>query len=277
MSRAVMTDCRLPVRYRVSSRVEETHDTVTITLEPADDPIAAFRPGQFMMLYSFGVGEIPISVSGPPGQPSLTHTIRSVGAVSASLCAAQPGQVVGVRGPFGTSWDDADSPGGDLLLVAGGIGLAPLRPALLSALAQPGRYRRIILLAGARSPAELVFAAEYGRWRDSGAEVGITVDRADASWPGQVGVVTQLIGQAHLDPLLTAALICGPEVMMRITARSLTAAGLPAASIWISLERNMQCGTAECGHCQLGPLLLCRDGPVVNFKIAEPLLAVKEL
>jgi NAD(P)H-flavin reductase len=272
-----MNDCRYPVRYRVSSRLEETHDTVTLTLEPAEDPIAAVHPGQFTMLYSFGVGEIPISVSGPPGQPSLTHTIRSVGAVSAALCAAQPGHVIGVRGPFGTSWDDADAAGRDLLLVAGGIGLAPLRPALLSALAQPGRYRRIIILAGARSPAELVFAAEYGQWRELGAEVDITVDKADASWPGQVGVVTQLIGQARLDPPRTTALICGPEVMMRITGRALTAAGLPATSVWISLERNMQCGIAECGHCQLGPLLLCRDGPVVNFRAAEPLLMVREL
>jgi anaerobic sulfite reductase subunit B len=272
-----MNDCRYPVRYRVSSRLAETHDTVTLTLEPAEDPIAAFRPGQFTMLYSFGVGEIPISVSGPPGQPALTHTIRSVGAVSAALCAARPGEFIGVRGPFGTSWDDADAAGRDLLLVAGGIGLAPVRPALLAALAQPGRYRRVIVLAGARSPAELVFAAEYGQWREHGADVEITVDKADASWPGQVGVVTQLIGRAHLDPTRTTALICGPEVMMRITARALAAAGLPAASVWISLERNMQCGIATCGHCQLGPLLLCRDGPIVNFQIAEPLLAVREL
>jgi NAD(P)H-flavin reductase len=272
-----MTESRLPVRYRVSSRVEETHDTVTITLEPAEDPIAEFRPGQFTMLYSFGVGEIPISVSGPPGQLSLTHTIRSVGAVSAALCAAQPGQIIGVRGPFGTSWDDAGAAGRDLLLVAGGIGLAPLRPALLAALAQPGRYRRIIVLAGARSPAELVFAADYDRWREHGAEVDITVDKADASWPGQVGVVTQLISQAHLDPTRTTALVCGPEVMMRITTRALTAVSLPSASIWISLERNMQCGIAECGHCQLGPLLLCRDGPIVNFQVAEPLLVIREL
>jgi anaerobic sulfite reductase subunit B len=272
-----MIDCRYPVRYRVSSRLEETHDTVSLTLEPAEDPIAACRPGQFTMLYSFGVGEIPISVSGPPGQPALTHTIRSVGAVSAALCAAQPGHVIGVRGPFGTSWDDADAAGRDLLLVAGGIGLAPLRPALLAALAQPGRYRRIIVLAGARSPAELIFAPEYGGWRERGASVDITVDKADASWPGQVGVVTQLIGRAQLDPPLTTALMCGPEVMMRITGRALTAAGLPAARVWISLERNMQCGIAECGHCQLGPLLLCRDGPVVNFEVAEPLLAVREL
>jgi anaerobic sulfite reductase subunit B len=272
-----MSDCRYPVRYRVSSRLEETHDTVTLTLEPAEDPIAAIRPGQFTMLYSFGVGEIPISVSGLPGQPALTHTIRSVGAVSAALYAAQPGQVIGVRGPFGTSWDDADAAGRDLLLVAGGIGLAPLRSALLAALAQPGRYRRIIVLAGARSPAELVFAAEYGEWRERGAAVDITVDKADASWPGQVGVVTQLIGRAQLDPPRTTALICGPEVMMRITGRALTAVGLPAASVWISLERNMQCGIAECGHCQLGPLLLCRDGPVVNFEVAEPLITVGEL
>ena len=263
--------------YRISARREETHDTVSITLEPAGEPIADFRPGQFTMLYAFGVGEIPISVSGPAGSPALTQTIRAVGAVSTALCTAQAGQVVGVRGPFGTSWNEADAAGQDLLLVAGGIGLAPLRPALLAALRERHRYRRVIALIGARSPAELVFADELTAWQENGAEVAVTVDRADASWPGHVGVVTQLVGRVGLKPARTTALICGPEVMMRLTARTLLAAGVTAACIRVSLERNMQCGTAECGHCQLGPLLLCRDGPVVSYTVAEPLMAIREL
>ncbi len=197
--------------------------------------------------------------------------------MSTALCAAQAGQLIGVRGPFGTSWAEADAAGEDLLLVAGGIGLAPLRPALLAALRERARYRRVIVLIGARSPAELVFAGELAEWRKGGAEVFVTVDKADASWPGNVGVVTQLIGRAALDPRRTTALICGPEVMMRLTARSLLAAGVPAAGIRVSLERNMQCGVAECGHCQLGPLLLCRDGPVVSYPVAEPLMAIREL
>jgi anaerobic sulfite reductase subunit B len=272
-----VTISAVPASYRISARQEETHDTVSITLEPAGDPIDDFRAGQFTMLYAFGVGEIPISISGGPGSPALTQTIRAVGAVSTALCTARAGQLVGVRGPFGTSWGEADAAGQDLLLVAGGIGLAPLRPALLAALRERQRYRRVIVLIGARSPAELVFATELAAWRHNGAEVEVTVDRADASWPGNVGVVTQLIGRARLDPLHTTALICGPEVMMRLTARTLLAADVPAASIRVSLERNMQCGVAECGHCQLGPLLLCRDGPVVSYTVAEPLMAIREL
>ena len=229
------------------------------------------------MLYAFGIGEIPISVSGRAGQQALAQTIRAVGAVTTALCAMSAGQVIGVRGPFGTSWDEADAAGRDLLLVAGGIGLAPLRSALLAALSDRQRYRRVVVLIGARSPAELVFAGELDAWRASGAEVMVTVDRADASWHGNVGVVTQLMGRAGLDPPNTTALICGPEVMMRLTARSLLAAGMPVGNIRLSLERNMQCGVAECGHCQLGPLLLCRDGPVVSYQMAEPLLATREL
>jgi anaerobic sulfite reductase subunit B len=269
--------CGFPASYRVSSRRAETHDTVTVTLEPAGDPIPDFRPGQFTMLYAFGVGEIPISVSGPAGQPALLQTIRAVGAVTAAFCGMPAGQLVGVRGPYGTSWDEADAAGHDLLLIAGGIGLAPLRSALLAALSERRRYRRVTVLIGARSPAELLFATELDTWRDRGADVEVTVDKADASWHQNVGVVTQLIGRAELDPQHTIALICGPEVMMRLTARSLLAAGMPAARIRLSLERNMQCGVAECGHCQLGPLLLCRDGPVVSYQVAEPLLAVREL
>jgi anaerobic sulfite reductase subunit B len=272
-----MTISQVPAPYLISGRVGETHDTVTLTLEPAGEPIADFRPGQFTMLYAFGVGEIPVSVSGRAGPQALAQTIRAVGAVTSALCAMPAGHVIGVRGPFGTTWDEADAAGRDLLLVAGGIGLAPLRPALLAALSVRQRYRRVILLIGARSPAELVFARELDAWRESGAEVMVTVDRADASWHGNVGVVTQLIGRTGLDPPHTTALICGPEVMMRLTARSLLGAGMSAASIRLSLERNMQCGVAECGHCQLGPLLLCRDGPVVSYQIAEPLLATREL
>jgi anaerobic sulfite reductase subunit B len=272
-----VTISQIPARYRVSSRREETHDTVTLTLEPAGEPITEVRPGQFTMLSAFGIGEIPISVSGRTGQWALAQTIRAVGAVTRALCAMSAGQIVGVRGPFGTSWDEADAAGSDLLLVAGGIGLAPLRPALLTALDDRQRYRRVVVLIGARSPNELVFAEELDSWREAGAEVVVTVDRADASWHGSVGVVTQLIGRADLDPRHTTALICGPEVMMRLTARSLLAAGMSAGNIRLSLERNMQCGSAECGHCQLGPLLLCRDGPVISYQIAEPLMAIREL
>ncbi len=267
----------VPARYRVASSRAETHDTVTLGLEPVDSPIAAYRPGQFTMLYAFGVGEVPISISGAPAGPGLVQTIRSVGAVTQALCAAGPGQVIGVRGPYGTDWGVADAEGQDVIVVAGGIGLAPLRGALLTALSARGRYRRVTVLIGSRSPDEIVFADEAALWRDAGADVRVTVDRAVAGWTGHVGVVTQLIDRLDIDPAATLALVCGPEVMMRLTARALSDRGVAPGSIRISLERNMRCGIAECGHCQLGPLLLCRDGPVVSYQRAAPLLAIKEL
>lgn len=266
-----------PVRYQVASNHAETPDTVTLTLESVDQPLATHRPGQFTMMYAFGIGEVPISVSGAPGGTTLMQTIRAVGAVTTALCSAVPGQVIGLRGPYGTDWDVASAAGRDLLIVAGGIGLAPLRPALLAALADRDAYRRITVLIGSRSPTELVFAKEPARWREHGASVHVTVDRAEAGWNGNVGLVTQLLERADVDPAGTVALVCGPEVMMRLTARALLAAGIPASDIRISLERNMRCGVAECGHCQLGPLLLCRDGPVVSYARAAPLLAIKNL
>lgn len=269
----------MPVRYRVSSSRGETHDTVTLGLQPVDQPIAAYLPGQFTMLYAFGIGEVPISISGVSGAAGseLVQTIRSVGAVTRALCAAGPGQMIGVRGPFGTDWDVGGTAGQDVILVAGGIGLAPLRPAVLTLLAAREPHRRVTVLIGTRSPADLVFSGELAAWRDQGADVQVTVDRAAAGWQGHVGVVTQLIDRADIDPAATVALLCGPEVMIRLAARALSARGVAPGDIRISLERNMRCGTAECGHCQLGPLLLCRDGPVVSYQRAATLLAVQEL
>ena len=267
----------LPARYQVTGRLAETHDTVTLDLRPVDRPIPPHQPGQFTMLYAPGVGEVPVSISGTgPGQV-LVQTVRAVGAVTRALCACRPGRMIGVRGPYGTDWDVASAAGGDLLIVAGGIGLAPLRGALIAALGQRDRYRRITVLIGARSPQELIFVRDLGEWRRRGADVELTVDRAAAGWGGHVGVVTQLLRRASVDPGRTTALVCGPEIMMRLTARELLALGVPAAQMRVSLERNMRCGVAECGHCQLGPLLLCRDGPVVSYPAAAPLLAVREL
>jgi len=267
----------LPARYQVTERLMETHDTVTLDLRPVDRPIPLHQPGQFTMLYAPGVGEVPVSISGTGPDQVLVQTVRAVGAVTRALCACAPGRMIGVRGPYGTDWDVARAAGGDLLIVAGGIGLAPLRGALQAALAQRDRYRRVVVLIGARSPTELIFVRDLGEWHRRGADVELTVDRATEGWAGHVGVVTQLLRRATVDPARTTALVCGPEIMMRLTARELVALGVPAAQVRISLERNMRCGVAECGHCQLGPLLLCRDGPVVGYAVAAPLLAVREL
>ncbi len=266
-----------PARYAVAARRAETDDTVTLMLRPADKPIEPPRPGQFTMLYAFGVGEVPISVSGFGRGQELVQTIRAIGAVTRALCAADAGDMIGVRGPFGTQWRLDVAEGRDLLIVAGGIGLAPLRPVLLTVLEQRARYGRVVLLVGARSPDDLLFTRELEIWRRRGVEVRVTVDRAGAGWKGDVGLVTRFIDNAVVDSAQTAAFVCGPEIMMRVCAHALVNLGVAAEQIQVSLERNMRCGAALCGHCQLGPLLLCRDGPVVSYAEAAPLAAKKEL
>jgi NAD(P)H-flavin reductase len=264
-----------PTRYRVVERTVETEDTATLALEPVGEPLPVFRPGQFAMLYAFGVGEVPISVSGRFGSGGLLHTVRAVGATSRALFDTKPGRVLGVRGPFGEGWPVPAPPGADLLVVAGGLGLAPLRPVIHHAVADRQRYRDVAVLIGGRSPADLLYPDEYEAWRAAGLDVFVTVDHATSDWTGHVGLVTALFDRLRQRPHV--AYLCGPEIMMRFAARGLTDRGVPAQGIWLSLERNMHCGIGRCGHCQLGPLLVCRDGPVVRYDRTEPLLLVKEL
>jgi len=277
-----VTGSALPHPYRVASRRVDTGDTVTLELAYDDTPLPAFAPGQFAMLTAYGIGEAPISLSGLPeagggSARRLTHTLRAVGAVTRALHAAAPGAVLGVRGPFGTSWDVPSAAGHDVVIVAGGIGLAPVRPVLQAVLAGRSRYGEIVLLVGARTPADLLYRDELRLWAAAGVQVGVTVDRPSDGWTGHVGVVPALIPAARFDPGRTVAFVCGPEVMMRFTARALLDRGVPASRLRVSLERNMRCGMGWCGHCQLGPLLLCRDGPVVDYARAEPLMTIREL
>ncbi|MGY5032669.1 FAD/NAD(P)-binding protein [Streptomyces sp. 900116325] len=265
----------VPIPYRVVERETETPDTATIVLEPIRSALQPFVPGQFAMVYAFGVGDIPLSVSGIDGH-RLTHTVRTVGAVSGALYRLRRGDTVGVRGPFGTGWELPAAAGNDLLVVAGGIGLAPLRPLVRDALIAPQRYGRLNVLIGARTPHELLYAEEVRGWR-SAARVLTTVDRADPLWQGEVGVVTTLLDRAAFGPGASAAYICGPEPMIRVTAADLVHRGVDPGLIRVSLERNVHCATGHCGHCQLGPLLLCRDGPVISWSKAAHLLMVREL
>ncbi|MFG1647575.1 FAD/NAD(P)-binding protein [Amycolatopsis sp. NPDC049252] len=273
-----MTEPMLPVPYRVDRRTAQTRDTATLRLVPADRALASFRPGQFTMLHARGVGEVAISISGDPSTVDgvLEQTVRDVGAVSHALHAAEPGTVLGVRGPFGRGWDVESARGGDVVIVAGGVGLAPLRPVVLAVLAARAAYGRVLLVAGARTPAEFLYRDEFAGWARS-IEVLRTVDRPAPGWTGEVGFVTEPLARFTPGPGATTAFLCGPEPMMRFSAQVLLRKGVAAEDIRVSLERNMQCGTALCGHCQLGPLLLCRDGPVVSYAEAEPLLLVREL
>lgn len=275
-----LTDPFVPARFRVVEHHAETSDIVTLALEPIDGAIPTPRPGQFNMLTAFGVGEAAISISGAPSETDrLLHTIRAVGPVSTALTECAVGDIVGVRGPFGTDWAVENVGTRDVVIVAGGIGLAPLRSVVVSLLerARAG-VGRLYVLIGARSPDDIVFLDELPNWRAAGAHVAVTVDAADRSWRGRVGLVTTLIPDAKFDPEQSVAMLCGPEIMMRFSVRALLAHGIDAARVHISLERNMQCGVGLCGHCQLGPLLLCRDGPIVPFTGVVPeLLSRREL
>jgi NAD(P)H-flavin reductase len=271
-------DPMLPRLFRVERVRAETRDTVTLELAPEDGPPVVFAPGQFNMLYLFGVGEVAISISGDPGRPSpLTHTLRAVGAVTRGLCSLKPGDAVGVRGPFGAAWPLPEAEGSDVVIVAGGIGLAPLRPAVYHLLAHRERYGRVVVLSGARSPRELLFRRELERWRGRfDLEVAATVDYAAGEWNGQVGVVTTLIPRAGFDPSQTVAMTCGPEVMMRFTVRELEKRGVAPERIFVSMERNMKCAVGFCGHCQYGPHFVCKDGPVFRFPDVARLFEVRE-
>jgi NAD(P)H-flavin reductase len=231
------------------------------------------------MLYAFGTGEVPISMSGDvTREGALVYTVRAAGAVTQAICALEPGGHLGVRGPYGTSWPIDDAEGRDILVIAGGIGLAPLRPAIYRVLADRRRYGRVAVLYGGRSPGELLYADELHSWRGRfDVEVGVTVDTAGRDWHGRVGVVTTLISDASFEPAGTTAFVCGPEVMMRFVAGALRDTGLPPESIHVSLERSMKCAVGHCGHCQFRELFVCKDGPVFRNDVVEPLMSVREL
>ena len=254
-------------RAVVSGVMKETPDTYTLLFDlgggrsPAD-----FEPGQFNMLYVYGVGEVPISVASARGEKSLMHTVRSVGRVTSLLTKLEGGESIGLRGPFGRPWPLADAEGKQLLLIAGGLGLPPLRPVIEEALAAPDRFGGVRIIYGARTPADLIYKREYERWGATpGGSLLLTVDRGTNEWPGNVGVVTTMFRKAGIDGKQAVAFVCGPELMIRFSILELHKLGVSESNIFVSMERNMSCGAGTCGHCQLGPLFICRDGPVFAY------------
>jgi NAD(P)H-flavin reductase len=268
-----------PRPFILSATARETGDTFTLTLGPAGGGSFPFSPGQFNMLYVFGVGEAPISISGDPARPKVViHTIRAVGSVTRALQRLERGALVGVRGPFGSGWPMDQAHGRDLVIVAGGIGLAPLRPVLYHVLLHRGLYGRVVLLYGARTPKDLLYGRELRSWRSRfDVDVEVTVDRAGADWQGSVGVVTKLVERSPFDATNATAFVCGPEVMIRFTAMALARRGVSSADLFVSVERNMRCAVGFCGHCQLGPHFVCRDGPVFPYERALPFFGMREV
>lgn len=266
----------LPMPCRVEKVFNDTTDTFTMEIGPAEPGRDfVFAPGQFNMLYVFGVGEVPISISGDPARPQvLVHTTRAVGTVTRAMQRLQPGDMIGVRGPFGNSWPLADAVGHDLLLVIGGLGLAPLRPVIYQVLAERDRFRQVVVLYGARTPEDVLYRAELEAWQASGElTVFVTVDRATEHWQGNVGMVTHLIPRAPFDRRNCLAMVCGPEIMMQFSMQALEQRGIPPQRMFMSMERNMKCGCALCGRCQWGPFFVCRDGPVFCYADVRALFA----
>jgi NAD(P)H-flavin reductase len=278
MTAVAQPDSFVPQLYRVGRVRRELADTTTLELTPLAGPRPAFEPGQFNMLYAFGVGEVAISVSGATDATSFVHTVRAVGTVSAAIAKLEAGATIGLRGPFGTSWPVKSAEGADVVFVAGGLGLAPLRPAIYHVLANRPRYGRVVILVGSRHPKDMLYRQELEQWRQRrDVEVEVTVDHADADWHGNVGVVPILIRRVVFDPNDSVALICGPEVMMRFSANALRDAGVAPGRIYLSMERNMKCAIGLCGHCQFGPTFVCKDGPVMRLDEIAEILAVREI
>lgn len=269
----------LPRRFTVTATRRDTHDTHTLELASLDGEPLPFSAGQFTMLLAFGVGEVPISISGDTAHPEvLQHTIRDVGSVSHALATTPPGSVLGVRGPFGTGWEAERGRGGDVVVVAGGIGLAPLRPAILQIASARDDYGRVLLLYGARNPEEILFGEEQRAWAEQhDLDVEVIVDSGPHGWRGRVGLVTQLVERATFDAAGALALVCGPEVMMRHSARALVDRGVAPERVRLSMERNMKCGVGLCGHCQLREFFCCLDGPVLGYDRLASLMARAEL
>jgi NAD(P)H-flavin reductase len=259
---------------QIARAVREIPGVFTFTLDGGFE----FRPGQFNMIYAHGVGEVPISISGDPREPErLVHTIRAVGTVTKAMEKLDVGSSLGVRGPYGRAWPVEEARGKDVVFIAGGLGLAPLRPAILHVLSHRADYGAVTILYGARSPAELLYRSELERWRGRfDCTLEATVDHAGRDWFGPVGVVTKIVAEADVEPD-DAIFVCGPEIMMRFVARELAQRGVPNDAIWVSMERSMKCGVGLCGHCQLGPSFVCKDGPVYRLDEIAALFFMREI
>jgi len=271
----------MPAWAEVVKITPEAEGVTTFALRFTDPEVQKryrWEPGQFNMLYVPGYGEAAISMSSDVSSSNglVIHTIRQAGSVTKATNRLKAGDVVGLRGPFGSSWPLEAIRGMDVVIACGGIGLPPLRGALYAIMREREKYGKVTLLYGARSPKDLMYPDEYETWNKAGIEVQATVDRGDETWTGRVGVVPMLFYHFRVDPHKTAVMTCGPEIMMRFVIYEALARRIPAEHIYVSLERNMKCGQGACGHCQMGPYFICKDGPVFPFNRLESFFNVEE-
>ena len=270
----------LPHPAKIVAIKEEAYAINTYTLVFEDETVRQqyrFAAGQFNMLYLPGIGEVAISISSDPAKPEqLGHTIRFAGNVTRAIGRLKVGDVIGLRGPYGSAWPLSRLYDEDLFLVTGGIGLAPLRPIIYSIMQDRRRFGRVVLLYGARTPTDMLYTGEFENWQEHDIQLHTTVDRADAEWRGQVGVVPMLFYHLRLDPRKTIVLTCGPEIMIRFVVYEALARRVPKEKIFLSMERNMKCALGFCGHCQFGPSFICKDGPVLTYAQVEPFFGVED-
>jgi sulfhydrogenase subunit gamma (sulfur reductase) len=234
--------------------------------DPATRPRFDFVPGQFNMVYVPGVGEVAISISSDPDEEDLEHTIRIVGRTTEVIERLGVGDFLGLRGPYGRGWPLQEARFKDVLVVTGGLGCAPVTGAIEYMFRRRASYGRLTILHGVKKPADLVHRSRFEAWRrEPDTQVLLTSDEPDRAWRDRTGVVTELFEEVDLDPARTVVFMCGPEVMTRFAVRTLRRRGVTDERIFVSLERSMKCAVGLCGHCQLGPAFVCKDGPIFPY------------
>lgn len=276
---ATATDPMVTRPFRIIRRVKEVEGCFTLHLQAVDGQPFAFKPGQFNMLYVFGVGEVAISISGDCRDlGTLVHTIREVGTVTRAMAKLGPGDVIGVRGPFGNPWPIEEAYGNDILFVTGTIGLAPLRPLVYEVLARREHFGKVVVVYGSRGTTDILYEKLLHQWRGRfDMQVHVTVHAAPSGYRGRVGSVAPLVKVARFDPEHTTAYVCRSETMTRPAVQALHDRGVTSDRIYVTLERNMKCGVGFCGHCQMGGSFMCKDGPVYRYDTIEDVFSVREL
>jgi NAD(P)H-flavin reductase len=278
MNAPALPQARPPLEAIVMERTQESPTIFTLRLRLNDTAAQAayrFAPGQFNMLYLYGVGEVPISImSDPEDRDGIGHTIRALGRVTNGLAALQPGDSVGLRGPYGRGWPLQEMSGCDVVLVTGGLGCAPVVSVIHYILKRRERFGKLVIIQGVRHAEDLIWHEQYERWSKlPNTQVLVAASEGAAFWPWHVGRVTDLFELAQFNPACAVAMMCGPEGMMRVAADNLLQRGVPESRLYLSMERNMQCAVGRCGHCQFGAAFVCRDGPVFNWGQVKSLLA----